>query len=190
MTLTKVEGQITCQKWQSPLWELGTYDRLGPQISETSWQIWEACIEYMNEFLVKGHASLVQRALGYISSVLLWGVSFLQFLSFNFISLMSWLYFNFKDTYDHWFAGGIGTWGGLHLSRSDFEWCHFQVRGVVHAWHLVKPLLHAHHFPVTITTGKPPTHYVLLGPWDLLFRMFSLHFISMSKCQTHSKSMI
>lgn len=96
----------------------------------------------------------------------------------------------FKDTYDHWFAGGIGTWGGLHLSRSDFEWCHFQVRGVVHAWHLVKPLLHAHHFPVTITTGKPPTHYVLLGPWDLLFRMFSLHFISMSKCQTHSKSMI
>lgn len=178
MTLTKVEGQFTCQKWWSPLWELGTYDRLGPRISETSWQIWEACIEHMNEFLVKGHALLVQRALGYISSVLLWGISFLQFLCFNFISLMSWLYFNFKDTYDHWFAGGIGTLGVLHLSRSDFEWRHLQVRGVLHAWHLLKPILHAHHLPATITTGQPPTHYVFLGFWeDLLFIMFSLPFI-------------
>lgn len=150
MTLTKVEGQVTCQKWQTPLWELGTCDRLGPWISETSWQIWEACIEHLNEFLVKGHASLIQRALGYILNVLLWGVSFLQFLSFNFISLMPCLYFNFKDYFDHWFAGRIGTLG----------------------------VLHAHHFPASITTRQPPTHYVLLRSWgDLLFRMFSLPFI-------------
>lgn len=127
MTLTKVEGQFTCQKWQSPLWELGTYDRLGPRISETSWQIWEACIEHTNEFLGKGHASLVQRALGYISSVLLWDVSFLQFLCFNFISLMSWLYFNFKDTMitgllvelEHWV---FWTWVEVTLSDVTFRW--------------------------------------------------------------------
>lgn len=119
-------------------------------------------------------------------------ILFLQFLSFNFISLMYQPYFHFKDTYDHWFAVELkhwefSTWPEVTLTDVTFrEGCVTCLASVEAIIACPSPSCYYYYRAASSSLCSPTSQE------DLLFKTFVLHFIF--QCQNarliHRKNMI